>query len=247
MDATYCADMAMKRIKRAGAMAQRAARFRPLRSDADIKRDIEDELRWDPELSDPMNIAVSVEDGVVTLAGFVHSYEDKFEAEWAAKRVAGVVGVANDLEVRIPDADQRPDPEIARDAVQALRIQLPLEWENIKVVVRDGWVTLEGQVQRQHQRRAAERAVAPVKGVKGITNLIRLEPEVAPDDIKRRIEDALKRRAELDADRIVVEGRGSEVFLKGTVHSWAESAEAERVAWAAPGVTEVHNQLIVEP
>jgi osmotically-inducible protein OsmY len=123
-------------------MNQRVSPTRPLRSDSEIKRDVEDELRWDPEISDPTDIAVSVNDGVVTLAGFVSSYKDKYEAEWATKRVAGVVGLANDIEVRLLRSDRRPDPEIARDAAQATRIQLPQIWENIKVVVRDGWVTL---------------------------------------------------------------------------------------------------------
>lgn len=137
-----------------------------LRSDSEIKRDVEDELRWDPEIIDPTDIAVSVHDGVVTLVGFVSSYKYKYEAEWAAKRVAGVVGVANDIEVLLPDSDQRPDPEIARNAVQAIKLQLPEIWENIKVVVREGWVTLEGTVEWQYQREAAERAVRPIKGVR---------------------------------------------------------------------------------
>jgi hypothetical protein len=122
-----CAD------KIAGARMHQRVSPTLLRSDSEIKRDVEDELRWDPEIIDPADIAVSMHDGVVTLAGFVSSYKDKYEAEWAAKRVAGVVGVANDIEVRLPDSDQRPDPEIARDAVQAIRLQLPEVWENIKV------------------------------------------------------------------------------------------------------------------
>jgi osmotically-inducible protein OsmY len=228
-------------------MNERSSPTRPIRTDSEIKRDVEDELRWDPEIIEPTDIAVSVNDGVVTLAGFAQSYKDKYEAEWAAKRVAGVVGIANDIEVRIPSSDQRSDPEIARDAVQAIKIQMPLSWENIKVVVRDGWVTLEGNVEWQYQREAAERAVRPVTGVKGLTNLIHLEPKVVPSEIKRKIEEAFKRSAELDADRIVVEAKGGEVILSGSVRSWAEYAEAERAAWAAPGVTKVNNQIVVAP
>src|SRR3979411_175340 len=120
-----------------------------MRSDSDIERDVRDELQWDPDL-DATDIAVSVKDGVVTLTGFVKSYTDKYESEAAAKRVAGVAGVANDLEVRLPSVDERPDPEIARDAVSAIKSQLPISSERIKVVVKSGWVTLEGPGQGQH-------------------------------------------------------------------------------------------------
>ena len=129
-----------------------------MRSDSDIERDVKDELQWDPDL-DATDIAVSVKSGVVTLAGYVKSYSDKYEAEVAAKRVAGVSGVANDLEIRVPTVDQRPDPDIARDAVAAIKAYLPVSSENIKVVVQNGRVTLEGQVEWQYQRRTAERAV----------------------------------------------------------------------------------------
>jgi osmotically-inducible protein OsmY len=236
LNGRYCVEAMMESCadKIAGARMHQRVSPTLLRSDSEIKRDVEDKLRWDPEIIDPTDIAVSVHDGVVTLAGFVSSYKDKYEAEWAAKRVAGVVGVANDIEVRLPDSDQRPDPEIARDAVQAIRLQLPEVWENIKVVVREGWVTLEGTVEWQYQREAAERAVRPIKGVRGITNLVQLAPKVAPSEVKRKIEEALKRRAGLEADRIVVEARDGEVILSGTVHSWPEAVEAERAAWAAP-------------
>jgi len=217
-----------------------------VRSDSDIKRDVEDELKWDPEIMDQTDIAVSVKDGVVTLAGFARRYIDKWEAEWAAKRVQGVVGIANDIEVRLPDADERPDPEIARDAVASIKLQLPEAWENITVIVRDAWVTLQGHVEWQYQREAAERAVHPIKGVKSISNLIRIEPKVAPSEVKRKIEEAFKRSAELDARRITIEVVGNEVILRGTVRSWSEYAEAERAAWAAPGVVNVTNELVVE-
>src|SRR5246127_4335056 len=158
-----------------------------MRSDSDIERDVKDELQWDPD-TDATDIAVSVKGGVVTLAGYVKSYSDKYEAETAAKRVAGVVGVANDLEVRLPSVDQRPDPDIARDAVAALKNQLPISSENMKVVVRDGWVTLEGEVEWQYQRDTAEKAVRRIKGVKGISNTILLKPRVEPTEIKGKIE-----------------------------------------------------------
>jgi osmotically-inducible protein OsmY len=217
-----------------------------MRTDSDIERDVKDELQWDPDL-DATDIAVSVKNGVVTLTGFARSYTDKYEAEAAAKRVAGVVGVANDIEVRMPSVDERPDPEIARDAVAAIKSQLPISSEHIRVVVKNGWVTLEGDVEWQYQRTTAETAVRRIKGVKGVTNLIMLRPRAEPSDIKRKIQEAFKRSAEVDANRIQVEANGGEVILKGTVRSWIEREEAERVAWSAPGVTNVVDRIVVSP
>jgi osmotically-inducible protein OsmY len=229
------------------ARASRARSLKPeaiMRSDSEIERDVREELKWDPDL-DASDIAVSVKNGVVTLAGFVKSFTGKYEAEAAAKRVAGVTAVANDIEVRMPSVDERPDPEIARDAVAAIKSQLPISSEHIKIVVKNGWVTLEGQVEWQYQRQTAEVAVRRIKGVKGVSNLIQLKPRARPDEIKKKIEEAFKRSAEVDANRIMVETNGSEVVLKGTVRSWVEREEAERVAWSAPGVTKVSDQIIV--
>jgi osmotically-inducible protein OsmY len=217
-----------------------------MRSDSDIRRDVEDELRWDPEI-DATDIAVSVKNGVVTLAGFVHSYMQKYEAEADAKRVAGVVAVANDLEVRLPDFDERPDPDIAREAVDRIKSELPFAWDRTRVVVKSGWVTLEGEVEWNYQRERAEDAVRRVRGVKGITNFIEVKPRVGPSEIRRKIEEALRRAAEIDASRITVETVGSEVILRGTVRSWAERQEAERAAWSAPGVARVDNRIIISP
>jgi osmotically-inducible protein OsmY len=215
-----------------------------MRSDSDIKRDVEAELQSDPSI-DASDIAVAVKNGVVTLTGFVRSYAEKLEAEAAAKRVASVVGLANDLEVRLAAADQRADPEIARDAVTALKNYLPFSWHQIKVIVDKGWVTLEGQVEWNYQREEAERAVRRVKGVRGVINTIQLKPGVEPTEIKRKIEEAFRRSAEIDASRITVETNGGEVILKGTVRSWVERQEAERAAWKAPGVTRVVNHIAI--
>jgi osmotically-inducible protein OsmY len=215
-------------------------------SDDEIKKNVEEELRWDPDL-DATDIAVAVKDGVVTLSGFVTSYGQKFQAEKDAKRVAGVVAVANDIEVRVPTVDERPDPEIARDAVHAIKTQLPISWENIKVVVHNGWITLEGEAEWNYQRERAEDAVRHLKGVKGVINAIQVKPKVTPDEIKRKIEEAFKRSAEVDAERITVETHDGEVVLKGTVHSWFEREEAERAAWAAPGVKKVEDRIVVRP
>jgi osmotically-inducible protein OsmY len=220
-----------------------------MKSDEELERDVRDEFKWDPVL-DADDIAVSVKNGVVTLAGFVKRYSDRLEAEIAAKRVAGVKAVANDIEVRLPAIDQRPDPDIARDAVAALKTELPISYDRIKVVVRDGWVTLEGAVEWQYQKTTAENAVRKVKGVKGVTNVVTVKPKVEPvepSELKRKIMEAFKRNAEVDANRITVEANGSEVILKGTVRSWIEREEAERVAWSAPGITKVEDRIVISP
>ena len=217
-----------------------------MRSDSDIRRDVEDELRWDPDI-DPTDIAVNVNNGIVTLTGFVRSYMQKYQAETDAKRVAGVIGVVNDIEVRLPGVDERPDPEIARDAIAQIKSELPYSWDRIRVIVNRGWLTLEGEVEWNYQRERAEAAVRRIRGIKGVTNSIEVKPRVAPTEIRRKIEEALRRAAEIDASRITVETNGGEVILRGTVRSWAERQEAERAAWAAAGVTKVENRIIISP
>jgi len=217
-----------------------------LRSDTDIQKDIIAELKWEPSLRDD-DIAVSVRDGVVTLAGFTDSYVDRWKAEQVASKVKGVKAIANDIEVKLPSSSTRPDPDIARAALDALRWNISVPHDRIKVKVEKGWVTLEGDVDWYYQKEAAERSVRYLTGVRGVSNLMTLRARPVPADIKQKIKDALQRGAEFDAEHITVEMEGSKVTLRGTVRSFAEMQDAERAARNAPGVTEVENRLTVDP
>jgi osmotically-inducible protein OsmY len=211
-----------------------------IRTDQEIQKDVIAELRWEQGV-DASEVGVGVRDGVVTLTGKVDTYLKKWRAEETAHRVSGVTAVANDIEVRT--IGERTDTDIAAAAVHALNWDASLTAEKIHVTVDKGWVTLKGEVEWQFQKQDAERVVRRLWGVKGVSNLISLKPKASPTDLKKKIEDALVRSAEIDANRITVEVQGNKAILKGKVRSWAERQEAERTAWLAPGITGVDNQI----
>lgn len=215
-------------------------------TDKDLKHHVQSALDWEPSL-DASDVGVSVDEGVVTLRGNVRSYVEKLTAERVALRVFGIKGVANDLLVRLPSEFERTDTEIAQTAVAALKWSTSVPADRVTVTVADGWVTLNGTLDWQYQKDAAARAVRDLVGVKGVANNIVLQPQVKTTDVREKIEEAFKRNAEIDARRINVTAEDGNVILTGHVHSWTEREEAERAAWAAPGVKQVQDRLTVAP
>ena len=213
-------------------------------NDLELKKNVESELNWEPSIN-AAEIGVAVKDGIVTLTGRVQSYWEKVAAEHAADRVAGVKAVVNEIEIRLPYANERTDEDIARAAIDNLKWSVLVPADHIKVKVSKGWITLEGIVDWQFQKTAAEKAVRKLIGVIGVSNLVDVKPRVSKHEVKATIENALKRSAELDASRIKVETDGDKVTLSGTVHSLFEKDEAERAAWRSPGVRSVENRIRV--
>jgi osmotically-inducible protein OsmY len=212
--------------------------------DSALRRKVTEELEWEPSV-DASKIGVAVTNGIVTLTGTVLSYPEKTHAEQAARRVAGVKGVADELAIKLFGSDIRTDSDIAQAAVGNLALNTSVPKDAVKVLVEDGWLSLDGEVEWQYQRLAAESAVKYLRGVVGITNRISIKPRVNATNVKSKIEGAFARQAHLDANKIQVETSNSEVTLKGSARSLDEKLAAELAAWSAPGVTKVRNDVIV--
>jgi osmotically-inducible protein OsmY len=209
----------------------------------ELRHFVQEELNWEPSI-DANSIGVEVsEEGVVTLTGHVRSYAEKLNAEKAAKKVRGVVAVANDIGVRL--LGDRDDTVLAEEAARALSLNVSVPDDRIKIVVSNGWLTMEGAVDWEYQRRAAEKSLRELRGIRGLTNYITIAPRVRPVEIKDHIRAAFERNALVDANHVQVKVEDSKVVLTGTVQSWQERTEAERQTWAAPGVTAVENRLTV--
>jgi osmotically-inducible protein OsmY len=214
-----------------------------MKTDTQIQNDVTDELKWNPMVT-AIHIGTTVKDGIVTLSGNVPHYTEKNAAEEAVQRVSGVRAVANELEVQLIESYERSDEDIAEAALNALKwnYQVP---EGVKVSVSKGWVTLKGTVQWDFERTAAKNAVRHLMGVTGVFDEIKLKSQAQPEDVKTRIEAALKRSAETEGKGISVEVDGTRVTLRGQVHSLAEKEDARFAAWCTPGVTTVENELRV--
>jgi osmotically-inducible protein OsmY len=215
-------------------------------TDKDLRQNVERALEWEPSI-DAGDIGVSVDAAVVTLRGNVRSYAEKLAAERVALAVYGVKGLANDLVIHLSNLFQRTDTEIAQAAAAALNWNVLIPKERVTVTVTDGWLYLHGAVDWQYQKDAAARTVRNRTGVKGVTNGIVLKSRANPTDVRTQIEAAFKRSAEIDARRISIAATGGTVVLSGNVHSWAERQQAERAAWAAPGVVQVEDHLVIVP
>jgi osmotically-inducible protein OsmY len=220
-----------------------------MKTDAKLRQDVMDELRWDPRVK-AAEIGVDVKDGVVTLSGYVDSYSRKWAADLAAARVFGVKAVeSEEIQVRLHSSLKRPDENIAQAASNALEWDVSVPHDRVKVQVQNGLVTLSGEVDWWYQKNAAESAVRHLTGVVSVSNEITIKPEIKQldDDVRDQIESAFQRNAVLDARRITVDTRGGKVILRGSVRSWAEREQVELVVWAAPGVSEVESYITINP
>jgi len=213
--------------------------------DKDMRQEVLDALDWEASITSG-DIGVGVSSGVVTLTGYVPTFAQKRTAERTALRVSGVKGIANDLVVKLPKKKERTDTDIAKAAVRAIRWHTELPQDTISVKVRDGWVTLEGTVDWNYQRKRAADVVRPLTGLRGLTNTLTVAPRATSSDIRDRIRNALEREVNREAKNLVIEIDGDTVRLSGVVHSWIERRNAERAAWSAPGITDVVNDLEVQ-
>ena len=217
-----------------------------VKSDAEIRDDVIDELLWDPQISDADAIGVAVQDGAVTLTGHVPSYAEKLAAARAVERVYGVKAVANDLTVKLPGAP-RDDSDIATAIAHVLEHNVQIPEGRVHARVENGWVTLKGEVDYDYQRREVERMVRQVRGVIGVTDMITIKPAARREEVQKIIEDAFKREAEVDARHVRVEVTDHTAALYGHVHSLKEASAARAAAASAPGVATVESHLVISP
>jgi len=216
-----------------------------MKTDADIQKYVMEELKWEPAIHSS-EIGVAVKNGVVTLSGTVDTYQEKKMAEKAALKVAGVKGIAEDIEIRLSYHDQKTDAELAQAVVNALKWNALVPDDNIKIKVENAWVTAQGMVEWAYEQNAVRDAIASIVGIKGISNLVKVTPKLDPADVKKKISAAFERNAVIDANNIHIENIGNKVTLTGKVSSYAEKREAEHVAWNAPGVASVENNIEVK-
>jgi osmotically-inducible protein OsmY len=216
-----------------------------MKTDTQLRNDIQAELAWAPEVK-TSDVGVIVKDGVVTLTGHLASHAEKYAVERAVQRVHGVKALAVELTVKLPFDNQRTDADIAMAAERALEWNVLVPDDKIHPMVEKGWLTLNGEVEWDYQRSAAESAVCNLMGVTGVSNLVKVKPKVSPADIEKKIHDALSRQADREARQLAITVNGSQVTLRGTVHSWTERDAVQGAAWATPGVTVVVNDLLVD-
>jgi len=216
-----------------------------MKRNEDLQKDVQDAIKWEPLLN-AAEIGVIAKDGIVTLTGTVDSYAKKLEAENAAKNVAGVKALVEKIEIKLGSSAKNSDTEIAKDVLDSFKWNWEIPNDKVKVKVEKGWVTLEGELEWNYQKEAAKRSVNNIVGVKAVTNKINIKSETHDEIEKKDIEFALVRNSSLDSEDISVKVSGNNVTLKGIVHSFYERDEAERIAWNAPGVWTVDNELVIE-